>query len=785
MPTERFLPRALRGRPLLGLALALVCGILLCSLLRPGFTRSLILVAALCLAALLLCVFTRFTRWQPLLMVGVALGFFLCAAQYQSLSAWPVAAGDYAEISGRVMGVPVADEEGYRLRLRVALVDGAPTACADIYVYGQGLPPLPGSRVTVSGRCRKLRYFADPGAFDYGEYLAQQGIAAVFATDHHGWLRVDQSGPVFSPASLSLWLRDGFSRALSGLSPEQQALVKGVFLGDDSGLDQATRQDLALSGMAHIFAVSGLHVGYLVLLARALCGRGFRRRKARFFLTAGLLLLYLGLTGWSPSLLRAAVMALLLLASDLFMEEADFISTLSAAALICLSLRPLWLFSAGFQMSFAAVWALYELGPLLCRLLKTDPRSLLGSLAYSLAAVAGVSPLVCYYFFYVPWWGWLLSPLVIAAAGIAVLLCLAGLLASVFWVGLASFFLQGAAWVMQALAAGARLLRSGLGGYAGALPLLWLAIAYALLLAAPLIYRRLQGRAARRPLAASVLAASLLIPLLFSGSSLSRQSPLPHTLAQVTFLDVGQGDSALLITADGYTALIDGGGLPYAPGYVGHQVLLPYLRSLGLDHIDLLINSHPDLDHSDGLVTVLEEMPVGALIYSAGAEEEENEPLLQAAAENGCRLLAASSGCEYQLGGEAELRIFSPVSGRTYEDGNAASVVMMLELGELELLFCGDAPAYLLSGIADEQDLGCGVVKLPHHGSADGFDTDLYQSLDAELAVISVGAENGYGHSDRSVVEYWQDRGELYRTDVDGAITLYTDGSRYAVVTER
>ena len=786
MSIERWLPEALRGRPLLGLTLAFCGGILLCRLLRPALSAGLAVLLCAALLTFVLCLITRFTRWQPLLLCGLALGFFLCAAQYAELDAWPVEPGDYVEVSGRVKGAPLVDDDGgYRLRLAVERVEGETVASADIYLKAEGPPPVAGSRITAEGYCLKHHCYANPGAFDYREYLAQQGIAAEVSAVYHGWVRVDEAGPALSLGSLSQWLRHCFEQALAPFSPEQRALVRGVFLGDDSGLDRATRASISLTGMAHVFAVSGLHVGYLVLLVALVCGSGFGRRKLRFGLTLLVLLLYLSLCGWTASVLRASLMALTLLAAGLFMEENDPVSSISAAALLCLALRPLWLFSVGFQLSVLAVWAMYSLGPLLCRLMKAAPKSIGGTLCYSLAAVLGTAPLICHYFFYVPWWGWLLSPLVVAAAGIAVALCLAGLVASMFWLPLASFILQGAVWVMQLLAGGAKLLGSlHISGYSGALSLPWLLPVYAALLAAPPAYRRLKRW--NRPAAAGLLALALLIPLFFSGGGrVDRDSPLPRTLAQVTFLDVGQGDCALVRTADGCTALIDGGGLPQYRGYIGAQVLLPYLRSLGLDHIDLMVSSHPDLDHSDGLISVLDELPVGELIYSGAAGEEDNAELLQAAARNGSRARAVFAGDSLPLGEDAEICIYSPLPGHNYEDGNAASIVMTLTVDQVEILFCGDAKGVDLAEAAEDNDIVCEAVKLPHHGSMTGFDEDFYRQIDADVAVISVGAENPYGHPDQAVVEYWQNRGELYRTDADGAITVYTDGQALAVTTEK
>ena len=110
---------------------------------------------------------------------------------------------------------------------------------------------------------------------------------------------------------------------------------------------------------------------------------------------------------------------------------------------------------------------------------------------------------------------------------------------------------------------------------------------------------------------------------------------------------------------------------------------------------------------------------------------------------------------------------------------------MTLTVDQAELLFCGDAKGADLAEVTEDSDIVCQAVKLPHHGSMTGFDEDFYEQIDPRLAVISVGAENAYGHPDQAVVEYWQNRGELYRTDLDGAVTVYTDGHTLAVTTEK
>lgn len=783
----RSLPQALRGRPLLALLLCLMLGILSAFYLWPQVTspaKTLTLVCTvLVLLSLGLCVLTRFRRWQALLGLGLGLGFLLCCAQLASLAAWPLAAGDYAIVEGRVRGAPLAYEDGsYRLRLQVARVEGESVRCAPVYVYGLGRPPRPGSLIRVDGRCQGGAAAGNPYAFDYMAHLGREGVAGQLSTVYYGSLTLVEPGPLLSPAAFSQWLRDSFCQALAGLSPPQRALVKGVFLGEKSGLDTATRTSMSLAGLMHIFAVSGLHVGYVVLLALLLAGSGYKRRWLRLGLSLGLLLLYIGLTGGAASILRAGLMALTLLLAELLMERNDPITTLALAALICLAFRPLWLFSAGFQMSFAAVWGLYVLGPLLCRLLRLPARGLGAAWAFSLGATVAVTPLLAYYYYTVSWLGWLLAPPAVAAAGLAVLLCLLSLPFCLLWPPGAAFILQGAAWVMQALSAVADWVADvpGFGSFLGAPSLLSLLLLYGLLLALPVLYRR---RGPRPVLL--LLPLGLAAFLLAAGPGWrSNSAALPQTLVTATFLDVGQGDCTLLRTADGYSVLLDGGGSRLAPGGVGENVLLPYLKAQGLTAIDLLISSHPDADHGDGLLTVLQYLPVREFMYADFFPEEELQAaLVQAARDQGTVLTPAAAGSVYQLGEYLRLSVYSPQLGQVYSEDNEASLVLELSCGQVDMLFTGDAPGSLLAQVTEGRQGEAEIVKLPHHGSKSGYDEDFYRQCEAEAVIISCGRQNSYGHPHPSVVEYWQGRAEIFRTDTQGAVTLYTDGHAWAAST--
>jgi len=778
------LPAPLQGRPLAWLLLALTAGIALAELLRPAPGLALLLLA-LCGLAALYCLYRDYRPLAALLICAVALGFYLCAGQRAALDAWPGEDGERATVEGRMLGAAERrDQDRYRFRLRVETFNGAPLNCAPIYVYGEGEPPRAGSRVAVSGEVYQPSAPGNPRAFDYGAYLHYQGIAGSVSAYFGGEVAVLETGPSLSLARLGDWLRQRLNAAAANLSVARRALVLGVFLGDKSGLDYPMKNALGLAGMLHAFAVSGLNVGFIVALALALVGKGYRKRWQRLWLILILLLAYIAMTGASASILRAALMVLTLLLADVLAEQNDTVSALSLSALICLAFKPLWLLDPGFQLSYAAVLGILIYYPAFRGLLRPWHRLLRDSYAVTWASTLFTLPLVSYYYWHISWLGWLPAPLVAGAVGVTVVLGFAASLLALFWPFAAGLLLEAAGWIMElTYRLGAWLVQwPGAATISGALPLWYVAIFMALLLALPLLKRLRPARL--------LTGAALLLTLLFSLLPALGKAPAlswrEDVLAEAVFLDVGQGDAALIRTRDGLNILIDGGGTG-SGGAVGEYILLPYLKSRGVAAVDVMISSHPDQDHIDGLLSVLDNLPVRTLIVGSGWPEQGLQAqLLARARQNGAELLEAAAGDAYRLGDTLKLTVYSPPEGaRSSGDAedNDYSLVCEISCGETDMLFTGDAGGELLSRLADTYDIEAEIVKLPHHGSKTGYSLDFYQGCRAKAAIISVGADNSYGHPAAGVVEYWQEQGGLYRTDEQGAVTVRLTARDYTVET--
>ena len=561
-------------------------------------------------------------------------------------------------------------------------------------------PPLPDGRYRLRGRIAPPQGRTNPGGFDQRAWLLSRGAKGV--------LRAESAEPL---GPLPDW-REGFRERLgAGLSLEAREVVEGLVLGDKGGLETAYPL-FQRAGLAHLLALSGLHVG--VLVGFAVLGL-YPLGRWRYLLALALLPFYLLLAGPSPSLVRASLMAgLSLLGLFLGLGGAGVVQALGLALFLQLLLRPEALLGLGFQLSYLAVLGLALVLPALR--LPPGPRGyLLGGVAASLAVQAFLLPLLLHRFGFAP----LLAPL-------------ANLLPLPLVEPLARGLL-----LLAGLAAQGPLLRWGEIAppgfalyYLGLLPLLFA------------LHRRLPWRRA-------LLLASL--PTLV-GLLAARPKPL-----DLWMLDVGQGD-ALLARMGGGEVLVDGGRAEKG------EAVVRALRALGVEALELLVATHPDADHYGGLFRVIEEVPVGLALLAPGFPED--HPLAQALRARGVPVVRAGAGTRLKVG-QGEVRVLWPeaLSGDDNQDGLA----LLLDFGRGRALLLADLPREV------EARLPVGEVealKVSHHGSQSGTSEVLLERTRPRVALIGVGP-NPFGHPHPEVLERLERHGaEVRRTDQDGAVRV-------------
>jgi DNA internalization-related competence protein ComEC/Rec2 len=287
----------------------------------------------------------------------------------------------------------------------------------------------------------------------------------------------------------------------------------------------------------------------------------------------------------------------------------------------------------------------------------------------------------------------------------------------------------------------------------------------------------------------SLLLASMLVACDFSEWEWLLTPPAPGPALHVTALDIGQGDSILVVSPSGKTMLVDGGN----SAKDGEEVILPYLRDHGYERLDWLVLTHPDADHVGGLPTVLRGIPVGTVLatgqtHTTQVYAEFLEEVQRARDQQGTAVVRASAGLEVPFDPDVRLEVLGPSPEAIEEDDlNNASIVLRLTYGEISVLLTGDAEGPEEEWMIEQgADLSAQILKVSHHGSRSGTTDAFLDRVGPEVALISCSADNQYGHPHEEVLQRLSLHGvDVYRTDWHGTIEVTIDGVGYEVVPER
>jgi len=747
-----------------------------------------------------------------------------------------------------------------------------------------------GSQVRITGTIEQPAEASNFGGFDYRKYLSQLKI--------HGLLKAKGIQAVVaqetSKVSLS-WLlgrmdhmRNSIAARIDAMYPPEQAgYMKGLTIGMREGLDPDVYRQFSQLGLTHILAISGLHVAVFLFVIGSILKLLRMTRERMLMLMMAAIPFYMLLSGGSPSVVRAGIMAILGLVAARVGKLKDGLHLLAAAALLMLIADPYLLQNVGFQLSFLVTAGLIMGVPPFRRLLPQSKRmgGLWDTLAVTIVAQAVSLPLSLYYFnqFHllsllanfalVPFISFIILPL----GGASVML---------------SFIWQPAGDVVAGIAKVGNRLTFDIVSRLSEIewfrltfatpPLWWVVASYAALALAIAILKRCasQSVAAARDYAANMEpqegnADDYTRPLIDHAVEMTQptQGNLPSTSgrmqsrvgfglvgterlwslwskrvnrrhaawsamvllimlpllwahwypgqgsdAQVSFLDVGQGDAILVRTASGKYLLIDGGGqMMYRkpgeewrerrdPFEVGRKTVVPLLQRRGVQSIDLLVISHLDSDHIKGLRAVVDSIPIKRILWNGTMKKSpDSEALLVAAAKRGIPIYRAEAGQQWEMDRNSQLfvlagadeALFTDQAVPVVKDQNDNSVMMIIQLYGRSFLFAGDAeakqerqlisaqmkqtnenpasenPDTSLQAGSNIRQIGIDIMKISHHGSKTSTTAEWLAYWQPAAAVISAGRNNSYGHPHPTVMERLKQADiPVLRTDQNGEVQL-------------
>ena len=706
-------------------------------------------------------------------------------------------------LEGVIRGYPDVRDTWTNLELDVEKIDGV-----EHPVHGTVLVRAPrypeyhyGDRLRVSGL---LETPPELEGFSYRDYLKRQGIYSIVYRPQIEGLASGQGSPFWSAIYA---FKDRARDVVARLMPEPEAsLLQGILLGIETGIPPDLYDAYNATGTSHIIVISGSNITIVAALFAATSGRLLGKRRAYWVTMAGIVI-YVLLVGADAAVVRAGLMGGLYITARRLGRGATAYVSLFASAILLTAVNPLALWDAGFQLSFAATLGLILFTPgiegafegLLKRFVSAERarqvvRYLNDVLIVTLAAQVLTLPLIVYKFgrlsLVAPLTNLLILPVqppIMIWGGAATLTGLVPLLEPVArvvawfpWLCLAytnAVVRWMAAWPLASL----QISHASAGR---------LVFYYAVILSAAWALRQRQGYIRRawtwltvRWSTTAVLGTPAVMAVLIWLAVLQ----LPDGRLHVAFLDVGQGDAILITAPNGQQVLVDGGPSPTVlTSALGRE--MPFW-----DHsLDLLVMTHPDADHITGLVEVLDRYRVDLWLDNGRPDDDALYTQCQALlAQATVPREVVRAGNRLDLGNGLSLEVLHPpaelLSG-TESDQNNNSVVLRLVWGQARFLLTGDLEAeaeqlLLQSG----QPLDADVLKVAHHGSGGASTAAFLAAVGPKYAVISVGADNRFGHPKQDLLDRLAALGQvkILRTDEQGTVEFITDGQQLWVRTER
>ena len=657
-----------------------------------------------------------------------------------------------------------------------------------------------GDYIEVYGNFETPKTSRNPRSFNYKKHLNSRGIFLLGNCESFRIIGASQGIRFFIYQYID-HVRDVIFSDAPGSRGEVNGLLRGVVLGDKTGIGEEVYDNFRMFGTAHVLAVSGLHVGILLTLYR----RIYRSRPSVLltFMIIIVLIFYGTLTRWSPSVLRAVLMSLIYIFSQIISRDADLLTSLGITSMISLSLNPLVISSLGFQMSYLAILGIGFISPTLTERIEIMISSKFGDvlnsqninnlskgMAIYISVQIVVMPYILQEFNYISPLGFLLNLPVTVLAGLIVTLSIA----SIFLIILVDAFdfivrfkaccfvenyliskiclslfsilqkirclIDMVIWglgkmMMDIHSFSAEHIKTSFDFISPGKAITYTFIVAILLFFSETFYIALKRKKLRR-------IAVYFVVLIFIFATVSVLDKTPFDKANIVMVDVGQGDCVHVRSNGGINMMFDGGGSRNKN--IGKLILKPYLLQNRVAALDLAAITHEDNDHSKGIKELDNIYRIKSLVEGAYAGE-------------------------LAVGSEIRVRVLWPFEDDDVKSGtdNEGSSVFRVDVDGISILVTGDIGVETEKKIIEKYKgrdiLNVDVLKVGHHGSKYSTSDEFLKAVNPKVALIGVG-KNKYGHPSPSVIDKLRKNDIiLYRTDVSGAIGLWKEGNRIRICT--
>lgn len=602
----------------------------------------------------------------------------------------------------------------------------------------------------------------NPSDMDYLSYLKSQGIVAT--------IKVKKAYITKRELTFLNRIYDKIIKRIDEIwLGKDQGLIEGMIMGSTDNIPEDITQLYQKTGIAHILAVSGFNIGILILIVLFVCAELGIPYRARYITSLFMIWIYACLVGLGVAIVRAAIMATLVIVSKCLCEESDDFINLALAAFVTLLINPFLLYQVGFLISFFAVASLF-CANLIMKKLKTSitikQKSLISAFLYWICVMIGIYPLLAYFFYEIPFLASILNLVITSLFSVIIVLACICLMISLYNLEIARFLGEYIIDLLNMI--------NTICEYISKMPLATLCTGKPSLMTMFLIYAfaclvMLYIKGYIKSFKITLVPISLLIMGSIIGTFSSEALTICH-------LYIGQGDAAVITTKDKKAILIDGGNIGKG------RVIQRYLKYRGIPKLNAVIVSHADADHIGGIIDIANmNVAIDRVIISNLEDNALIRTLFEACEKKNIPIYEGW----YQdkiLMNKIEISYLTPNEEQVYlKDSNQKSIVCLLKYKDFEELFTGDIDADIERRLLSKMEK-VDVLKVAHHGSKTSTSDEFIRKIYPKYAILSCGINNLYRHPSKEVMNRLDSYSiNTFRTDALGAVTIRTNGNKIII----
>jgi len=631
-------------------------------------------------------------------------------------------------------------------------------------------------KIIFNGEFEKPTKQRNKGGFDYSKYMYSQNLyGSIFVKNEKNIEKME-----VEKLNLISFIQKSIYASIEKLLPKDQlGILLGMLIGDTFYISDEIEESFKLSGITHLLAVSGSNITYIIVITKFLFNKILGKSISNY-ITIIMIILFVLISGASPSVVRAGIMAIILILSEILARQPNTISSVAFTALLILLYNPLIIYDIGFILSFGGTIGIILLNPLVKEFLNYKlsffsqfklVRYIFDMLSVTVSAQIILLPVMWYFFNNISIISIITNLLVGPFVGVITILGLIIYFLSVFFNPLAKI-LSYSVYVLISLIIFISKVCSKIpfGNLTLPTPSILFIITYYLIISLPII----KIKKAERDYDNAINILKFVVVILIGIQIVSEF--IPKKYIDINIIDIGQGDSTLIKT-NNYNILIDGGGSENSDYDVGESILIPYLLDNTNGIIDLMIISHFHEDHAEGCLSVLEKLSVRKIIIGMQPKNTElYKRLLKISKEKEIPIIILTKGDVIELD-NVKLEILFPKKELESEDLNNNSLVIRLDYKEISMLFTGDIEEKTENILVSESEknniIDVDILKVAHHGSKTSSTDNFLKMVTPQIAVISLGENNKFGHPAKEVIKRMEKLDCLiYRTDIFGEISL-------------